>query len=191
MGWAGMAMQGVGQGLGFLNNWETMNKEDDAAAQDYRDQEAAQQQINNTLNAGIAKRASSSDAGDIANAQQQYATSLAQHAAEIQQGTQQPGAVSSGFKNDANAAALGTTQYANTAADLMSRMDAPQYQRQREGMADDTLGTNVGILSNDARGQHFLDQLKLHSIHPNPWITFISQALQQGGQAMGGGMGGG
>jgi hypothetical protein len=66
-------------------------------------------------------------------------------------------------------------QYGNTEAQEMSNIDAAVRQRQNEGLAMSTLGTNLNLLGAQSGAQGFVNQLRAYSAgQPNPWGSLFS-----------------
>jgi hypothetical protein len=66
-------------------------------------------------------------------------------------------------------------------AQLLSRIDAPQFQRVREGTSFNNAATDLSLLANQGRGDDFLTQLRLARSGPDPGV----QALADFGGAYG------
>lgn len=104
-------------------------------------------------------------------------------------GLNQVGNVSDAYKASGANAALGITDYGNKVADLTSRIDAPNLQRQDEQADRLRFSSQLGGISRDAAGDDFLAKLKLQQIRSNPWGDAAADALgAYGGAKLSGGM---
>jgi site-specific recombinase XerC len=62
-------------------------------------------------------------------------------------------------------------QYGNNYAQNMGAIDAAVRQRQNEGLAAQTLGTNLNMLGAQSATQNFVDQLRAQAAGtPSPWV---------------------
>ncbi|HET9679402.1 MAG TPA: hypothetical protein VFP95_02440 [Gammaproteobacteria bacterium] len=71
---------------------------------------------------------------------------------------------------------------------MMAKVDKIGMDRFSQGLGYANLGSQVNTLSNFARGQRNVDQIKVNSIRRNPWLDFLSAGLQAYGRS---GMSGG
>jgi hypothetical protein len=70
---------------------------------------------------------------------------------------------------------------ARRAAGLLSRIDAPGRQRQREGFGFGRLASDLGTIGRASAGDDFLTQLRLRGIRENPWRQAAASVLQNYG----------
>jgi hypothetical protein len=76
-------------------------------------------------------------------------------------------------------------QYGNTEAGQMSAIDAAVRQRQNEGLAMQTLGTNLNLLGGQSQMSNFVNQLRAQTAgQSSPWASLFSGIL--GGTAKAG-----
>lgn len=91
---------------------------------------------------------------------------------------------SSRYKSDANTAQQQVQQYGDTTAKQMSAVDSAIRQRQNEGLAMQTLGTNLNTLGAESYTKNFVDQLRSQAAgQSNPWVGLFSNMLQKGASA--------
>lgn len=91
---------------------------------------------------------------------------------------------SSHYKAGTTAAQAETQKYGDTQAGEISAMDAAIRQRQNEGLAQNTLGTNLNLLGAQSQSKNFVDQLRAQAVgQANPWVGMFGKILQQGAGA--------
>jgi hypothetical protein len=91
---------------------------------------------------------------------------------------------SSRYKSDTAKAQQQTQQYGNTYAGEIGQIDAAVRQRQNEGLAQNTLGTNLNMLGAQSYTKNFVDQLRSQAAgQANPWVGLFSNMLQKGAGA--------
>jgi hypothetical protein len=91
---------------------------------------------------------------------------------------------SSRYKTDTADAQKETQEYGNTYADEIGNIDAAVRQRQNEGLALNTLGTNLNTLGAESYTKNFVDQLRANTAgQANPWVNLFSGMLQKGANA--------
>lgn len=75
-------------------------------------------------------------------------------------------------------------QYGNTLAGEMGQIDAATRQRQNEGLAAGTLGTQLQGLNAQSNAQGFVDQLRSQVAgQTNPWVSLFSGLAKNGANA--------
>jgi len=84
------------------------------------------------------------------------------------------GATSDAYKKAAKDTALGVAKSTDTRAGLMAGMAAPGMQRQDLQKVFDNYQIGNSQLNQSQQGQNFLDNLKLQSIHANPWVSLLT-----------------
>lgn len=85
---------------------------------------------------------------------------------------------SSQYKTAAANSQKEAQQYGNTEASQLSAIDSAVRQRQNEGLAMGTLGTNLNLLGAESSGTGFVNQLRAQSAGQlNPWGSLFSNIL--------------
>lgn len=164
-------------------------KQDEATAQGLLNQSRRQQDADRRVNDEIAQLETSTAADDRAQRLGQYMQQLQRGQRQALSGLNSPvgGAT---FQADAGAARTGADNAAATTAGLMSRIDAPQLQRQEEAFGYGRLATDLGMEARASRGQQFIDQLRLRQIRRRPEVGLLAGLATSVGGAMAGGGGG-
>ncbi len=164
-------------------------KQDEATAQGLLNQSRRQQEADRRVNDEIAQLETSTAADDRAQRLGQYVQQLQRGQRQALSGLNSPigGAT---FQADAGAARTGADNAAATTAGLMSRIDAPQLQRQQEAFGYGKLATDLDMEARASRGQQFIDQLRLRQIRRRPEVDLLAGLATSAGGAMAGGGGG-
>lgn len=89
------------------------------------------------------------------------------------------------YKADTAASQSETEDYGNQLAGEMGQIDAATRQRQNEGLAQNTLGTNLNLLGAQSYTQNFADQLRAQaSGQQSPWLSLIGSVLSGTGNTL-------
>lgn len=170
-------------------NDRVIKKQDEATAQGLLNQSRRQQDADRRVNDEIAQLETSTAADDRAQRLGQYMQQLQRGQRQALSGLSSPvgGAT---FQADAGAARTGADNAAATTAGLMSRIDAPQLQRQQEAFGYGKLATDLDMEARASRGQQFIDQLRLRQIRRRPEVDLLAGLATSAGGAMAGGGGG-
>jgi hypothetical protein len=95
------------------------------------------------------------------------------------------GGASKQYQNSAKASQQETQQYGNTEAGQMSAIDSAVRQRQNEGLALNTLGTNLNLIGANSAATGFVNQLRAQAAGvSSPWASMFSNILGKGAQGM-------
>ncbi|WP_462052561.1 hypothetical protein ACSYS7_001792 [Stenotrophomonas maltophilia] len=161
-------------------------KQDQETAQGLLNQSRRQQEADRRVNDEIAQLETST--ADAARNDR-----LGQYMQQLQRGRKQAVAGLEGpiggatFQADAGAARAGADNAAATTAGLMSRIDAPQLQRQQEAFGYGKLATDLDMEARASRGQQFIDQLRLRQIRRRPEVDLLAGLATAAGGSMAGG----
>jgi hypothetical protein len=171
-------------------NDRVIRKQDQETAQGLLNQSRRQQDADRRVNDEIAQLETSTAADDRAQLLGQYMQQLQRGQRQALSGLNSPvgGAT---FQADASAARTGADNAAATTAGLMSRIDAPQLQRQGEAFGYGKLATDIDMAARESRGQQLIDQLRLRGIRRRPEVDLLAGLATSAGGAMAGGGGGG
>lgn len=187
----------VGSGVNQMNaNKRASNTEAQSIANQAQFREQANSQVKNLTN-----QITQSNPQQIANKEtSDFVNTLRKNAA----GSAQPGATSasdtnfgapvsalppasgasSRYKSDTATSQKETQQYGTTEAGQMSAIDSAIRQRQNEGLALNTLGTNLNTLGAESYTKNFVDQLRAQAAgQANPWAGMFGNILQKGAMA--------
>lgn len=183
-----IALAVAGTAMQQAENERVIRKQDEATAQGLLSQSKRQQETDRRVNDEVVKLETST--ADDARSQRlgQYMDQLRRGRNQAVSGLESPlgGAA---FQADASAARTGADAAAQTTAGLMSRIDAPQLQRQDEAFGYGRLATDIDMAARESRGQQFIDQMRLRAIRRRPEVDLLAGALTAAGGAMGGGGG--
>ena len=88
------------------------------------------------------------------------------------------------YNTDKSTAQSQVQDYGDTYATEMGGLDSAIRQRQNEGLAMSTLGTNLNTLGAQSQTTNFVDQLRAQaSGQPNPWVNMLGGMLTGGANA--------
>ena len=91
---------------------------------------------------------------------------------------------SSRYKSDSASSQKEVQDYGQSYANEIGNIDAAVRQRQNEGLAQQTLGTNLNLLGAQSYTKNFVDQLRAQTAgQANPWVGLFSNMLQKGAGA--------
>ena len=173
--WVPLAVGALSAGAQYYNGQRTANRQDNALAEQIRNQSALRQRAGQRIAQTVAETAASTPETDRQGVLQQYIDQLRAHRAAATGAFGMPVGGSQAFQQDAQQAAEGVQGYGDKVASLMARIDAPTLQRQREAFRIGDLGVDLGGIRSAANGQNFLDELRLRSVRRNPWVDAFSQ----------------
>lgn len=153
-----------------------------------------QAQMNREAGDRVAKTtqelAASNPDAEISAKRASYTDALRKSAATRAGATPVAGNVSSRYSADAADASGAVETDANKLADLTAAIEAPQYQRQREGVALNNTGVDLSLIQNRSAGADYLTRLRMAMQRPNANLMAVGGLLSGAGSsiAAGGGL---
>lgn len=178
----GLLMSAAATGLQYENTRRTANKQDGQAAQGIRNQAAKQRVADARVDEEVQKLKGSTAEDERRERLADYMTTIQRSKGGMTAGlTPQVG--SQAFKGDSAEAAAGVEAATADRAGLLSRVDAAGMQRQGEGFGFGNLATDINRISREAKGDAFIDELRLRAIRRNPWMDMAASGLQAAGSA--------
>lgn len=177
MGYAAIpyAVAAISAGAQYANTQNTARKQDNALAQQIRDQMAQRQKSAQAITKSVQSISASSPDSARETALQGYLRAIQAHKDGAAGTMTTPGGTSQAFQQDAKSAAAGVQDYGDKVASLMASIDAPARQRQAEGVSIGDLAASLGRLRSDAQGSDFLNALRLRGIRRDPWLDAGAQ----------------
>jgi hypothetical protein len=200
--WVPAAIAAVGAGAQGVNQMQANKRASNSEVQSIIDQQQYRQQANDQVK-NLTQQVATNSPQQIASKETgDFVNTLRKNAA----GSAAPGATSSSandtnfgapvsamppaagassrYKSDTAASQKQVQQYGNTYATEMGNIDAAVRQRQNEGLALNTLGTNLNTLGAESYTKNFVDQLRSQAAgQANPWVGLFSNMLQKGASA--------
>lgn len=155
-----LALAAAAAGTSYYNTQKTAKNADNALALQIANQGKKQQQADAKTDEEVNKLKASNSADERAKALTGYLDTLKTGRQKLEAGLT-PNFGSAAFQADAANDAKGVEQFAADRAGLLSRMDAPVDQRRGEGYDYGRLGTDLQLISREAQGQNFLDELNV------------------------------
>lgn len=179
----------VGTAASIYNTNRTARKADEAAAAGIRKQAGVQRRADSRITEELEKLGKSSGAGDQAGALEQYQQATRGTEQQARAGQAIEG-LSSEYDEATRAGQEQTGKNIGNIADLLSRIDAPMLQRQREGFGTADLATALGTLGRESQGQGFLADMRVRGVRRNPYIDAFASGLSTAAQNYGSNAGG-
>jgi hypothetical protein len=189
--WIPIALAAASTGVSYYNNKQLENRQDDILVHGIQQQRKRQGDVNKATDELLSKFATSNAEGDKAKANAAYTQALAANKPMVNAGLTKVGGASKDYAAGSQDAALGVADYGKLLSGLMSRIEAPQDQRAREGVMLGNYGVEVDRQGRMSRGDDYINQLRLKAQRSNPWLSALSAALQGAATATGSGEGGG
>lgn len=207
--WIPAAIAALGTGAQAVNQSNANQRASNSEAQSIANQQQYRQQANDQVK-NLTQQIATNNPQQIANKEtSDFVNTLRRNAA----GSATPGAASSTsdsnfgapvsalppaagassrYKSDAASSQKETQQYGQDYATEIGNIDAAVRQRQNEGLALNTLGTNLNTLGAESYTKNFVDQLRSQAAgQANPWVGLFSGMLQKGAAAYATNAGGG
>lgn len=191
MAWIGAVIALAAAAAEQYNSNEVAKKQDHIAADAIRAGAAKQRKADQKVNELVNKTEASKPSDAAANSLGQYQQAMLANMAGANAGLSQQGNTSAEYKQGGADASLGIANYGDKYAGLMSRMDAPAQQRQREMLDQGQYATQIGLIGRENAGDQYLTQLKLQGVKRDPWIDAAASAARAYAGAYGGGGGAG
>ena len=187
--WIPLLLSAAGVGVNMYNQNQLQNKQEDTIVSGIQQQKKRQGEINNQTQELLSKFQGSNPEQDKARLLAAYTQQLGKNRPMANAGLTEIAGASGDYKAGTQDAALGIADYGSMLSSLMSRVDAPQYQRQREGVMMGDYGIDLDRVKRASQGDAFINEMRLKSLHSNPWLSALSSALSGAGAAAGTGNG--
>jgi hypothetical protein len=180
---AALAAMAAGTGVQAYSQDRALKKQDAEAARNIANQAEYSRQSSKRVGDQINAMEKSNPDADRAQAQAGFMDALRKAAVTGEGGLGIPGAASARFNDEAGIAKTqGLAENARTANQL-ARIDAPVFQRQREGTGINNTVVDLSRLQSRSQGDDFLSRLRASMIQPNAAAMAGGQLLQGFGSA--------
>ena len=189
--WVPAVLAAVSGGAQYANAKNATTRANNAEVQSIQDQNQLRQQANSQVQ-NLTRQIGNNQPNALADtAKTAFINTLRQNAAgSTQGGNTAPGSTNFGSSVSAlPPSAVGSSRYkagtansqqqveqfGNTNAGEMAQADAAVRQRQGEGLAQQTLGTNLNTLGAESYTKNFVDQLRAQAGgQTSPWVSLFS-----------------
>jgi hypothetical protein len=197
--WVPVVLAAASTGATYVNQQQANQRQNDAEVMAQQNQQAITDKANQAtrnLTQQIAKNNPRTIAGQATG---DYVSQLRKNAAGSTQGGSTTGgaqtfgqstsslapvSASSRYSKDTASSQKEVQDFGDNYAQELGSIDAATRQRQNEGLAMGTLGTQLNTLGAQSYGQNFVDQLRAQaSGQANPWISLASGLLGNGAKA--------
>lgn len=192
MSWYATAALVISSAVQYENSEQTARRQDNQAATSILNQSRIQKSADTKVNDAVQELQGSNAADERQTRLDDYMGTLRRNRVATEEGLS-PNVGSAAFKSDAGNAAAGVHDYAARTAGLLSRIDAPQLQRQGEAFGYGNLATDIQGIGRQSQGQSYIDQLRQNAIRRNAEMDLAAGVIGAAGGAMAGraGSGGG
>lgn len=181
----GAALAAAGAGVNAYNQNQTVKHQDEETARGIALQGQHQQDANVRVNQEVDAMKNSSPEASRASAANDFLEQLRRTRAQAVSG---PGAVKgSRYAADTADAQSSVSDLGTRTAGLLSRINAPAFQRQNEQQGFAQLSSDLGTIGRDSAADQFLTQLRLRQARPNAGVGLLGDALSGAGSAVAGG----
>lgn len=191
MAWIGAVIALAAAAAQQYNSNEVAKKQDRTAADAIRASSVKQRRADAAVNELVNQTEASTPKQSADNSLDQYRQAMLATTAGSNAGLNQQGNTSAEYKQGGADASLGIADYGSKFAGLMSRIDAPSQQRQKELLNQGQYATTIGMINRANAGDQYLSDLKLRGIKRDPWIDAAASAANAYAANYGGGGGGG
>ena len=191
--WIPAVLAAASAGTQYVNQQNATSRQNASEIQSIANQQALQQKGSGAVKALTSQIAQDSPDQIAAQATGQYVSQLRKNAAGTQTGNGNNSSILFGqptsslptnikadsrYNSDTATSQNQTQQYGNELAGEMGQIDAATRLRQNEGLAQQTLGTNLNLLGAQSYTQNFVDQLRSQAAgQQSPWLTLLSGAM--------------
>jgi hypothetical protein len=179
-----LGVMAVGTGLQAYNQHDTARRQNrsllEGLAKQKADQALADARVNDLLGS---IRGSNAQGVQAAN-KSDFLNQLRANASTTDGSfTNTPGA-SARYQQDLATSKAAVGDYGAGQADLLSRVNAPQFQRAAEGNMITRAAGDLSRLGSNAAGDAAISNLNTQAQVPNPWLSMLSQVLTGAGGAL-------
>lgn len=199
--WVPALLAAVGTGTQYVNQKNANTRENNAEISALQNQQQLESKANAQSRALTQQIAKDTPTQIASKATGDYVAALRKNAAGSTQGGSTTGGAqtfgqstsglapeagaSSRFNADTANAQKEVQDYGSTYAGEMGDIDAATRMRQNEGLAMQTLGTNLNTLGATSYGQNFVDQLRAQAAgQANPWVSLMGGLVSNAGTTM-------
>jgi hypothetical protein len=182
----GLIVSAVGTGAQAIDQGSALRKRDQEVSAGIARQSALQREAGSRVNKTIQDVTKSNPDEARQAAQKDFMTALQK--AKLTQGgaglVTPAGAVSGRFATDVGSARTAAGTEATDLAGNLATIDAPTFQRLKEGQDVASTASDLGLIAGRSQGEDFLAQLRASQQRPNPWIQGAGQGLTAFGSAL-------
>jgi hypothetical protein len=187
--WVPLVAAAVAGAGTYYNNRKVANEQDDLLAAQIMRKGTKQKEADALVNQAIGDVASSTGEGERGSALAGYLAQLRQAGTGTGQLLGMP-LGSEEFREAANDAAIGVRQFGEGRAGLLSRLDAPILQREREAKQRGRTADKIDLIKREDAGDDATTAIKLKGVRANPWVEALAAAAGGYASTAGTGTGG-
>ena len=180
--WIPLVASVVAGGAQYMDARQQRKKANTIALQSLQSNSKRQQQADARTAQLLDETSKSTPAAERSSLLSGFLSQLVQARPDAQAGIAAGGG-GDAYARDAASAALGIDQKGREFADLASRLDAPRYQRIREGRNRADAGIDLSLIGGQQRDADRLTQTRMGGVQSSPWLQAL--AAVAGGVAKG------
>lgn len=189
--WVPAVISAIGTGAQAINTRSANNAQDASETQAIIDQQKLQNagagaasKLTRQVQADTPNQIAAKSTGDYVAALRKNASAQALDGGGSTSSLSPVAGANPRYASDVAAANKGVQSYGNTYATDMGNIDAAIRQRQNEGNAMGTLGTQLNGLNAQSNSTNFVDQLRSQVAgQANPWVSLFSALAKNGANA--------
>jgi hypothetical protein len=181
--WVPLAISALGAGASAYNQHQVAKRQEDEAQNASMTQQRKQHEADARLNQELSALSASGPDAERKASLEGFLQQLRANAGAAG-GDSNVINASDRFKKDSAASGAAIKNYGTTRSDTLSRINAPGFQRRREGYSINRAGDDVTGIGRDANAEAFLSQLRMNAIRANPWLEAAGQVAQGVGSGM-------
>lgn len=182
--WVPAVISALGAGVGAYNQDQALRDQDREAARGIREQMSLSDQAAKRVNKQIQDTKNSTPAAETAQAESDFAAAIKR--AQAARGSNLQGPGGERFQDDLGLARTQAANEGKTLSQQLARIDAPQFQRFREGVNANNAAVDLSMLDDRSRAQDFLTRMRISSRRANPWVDALGQGLTAFGMSQAG-----
>lgn len=189
--WIPAALTALSAGGQYVNQQNALSRQNTAETQAINNQQQIRGQANQQVKQLTDQIAKSSPQQLQGKATGDFVSQLRQNVGSSPQSSGPTSALapvvggSSRYNADVAQSGKDVQDYGNTNASELSAMDSAIRQRQNEGLAMQTLGTNLNGLGAQSYTQNFVDQLRAQAAgQTSPWVSLLSNLAGNAGKSL-------
>jgi hypothetical protein len=177
MCWQALALAAIGSGIQYAANDAAKKNRDRELAANILKQSQANREAGLEVQQATQQIAQSNPDAERAAKRQTYIDALRRSASTRAGAMPDAGGASSRFRSDLAAAQDDADAEANNLADLTAEIEAPAYQRFKDGVGASNLATKLSLISGRSAGADYLSRLRTAMVRPNAGAVAAGQVI--------------
>lgn len=177
MTWWGVGAAAVGTGISLYSGNQTMRKKDSEASAGIMRQAQLQREADAKIKDATKQITQSNPEDEKQAAASQYLQALQRNKQATAGATSAVAGASGRYAEDVAASDADAAAKTGELVKTQAAIDAPAYQRLKEGATTDNLVSQLGLINGQSSDVANLTKLKVDSTTENPWLQALGQGL--------------